>query len=502
MHLLTSTMDGSGQVQTQALGDGLPASPGMPRGLLLQTDISSREVLAVPPPLPAASDPGSALRGGHPTGRSRRRGWTGDDPAAAAVGPLQRLRRRGSEVAVALGGDSGGGGGGEAGGMETTDSPEAAVTSVDVTEGGGGGGADFRWHDVIVRPCVDPATGQPAVLVVCADVTNQVRAECALVAALEAEHSLLSDILPVHVLRHMTLRHRQQAAAQAAAEAAGADPRAGLQMLRHIQDPATLATSHESVTVLFADIKGFTEMSKEVSAAVVMTFLNNLYTRFDSLTDVYGVYKVETIGDCYMVAGGLVARDGDGYGRAVRGEGNIDPMAPQRVVAFARAMLEEAAKVAMPNTGEPVKLRVGIHSGPATSGVVGTKMPRFCLFGDTINTASRMESTGRPGAVHISATTRGLLPPEEDEEGWAPTGGVEVKGKGRMETFLWCSESAGASRRRSGKQQRAMLLGTLSGQPRLPSPPSGDPRVALSSADCLLLTRDRHIAPITRTHFL
>ncbi|KXZ49412.1 hypothetical protein GPECTOR_21g638 [Gonium pectorale] len=311
---------------------------------------------------------------------------------------------------------------------------------------------DCRWHEVIVKPCFDPMNSQPLVMVIQTDVTSKVRAEVELAQVLEAEHRLLADIFPRHVVAQMTQRRKDEAQLE----------RHGLMMLKSIQDPATLATSHESVTVLFADIKGFTEMSKEVSAAVVMTFLNNLYTRFDSLTDVYGVYKVETIGDCYMVAGGLVARDGDGYGRAVRGEGNIDPMAPQRVVAFARAMLEEAAKVALPNTGEPVKVRVGIHSGPVVSGVVGTKMPRFCLFGDTINTASRMESTGRPGAVHISATTRGLLPPEEEDQGWVPTGGVEVKGKGRMDTFMWCPQTPDAGRQRRDKQRQAMLLGTLS----------------------------------------
>ncbi|KAG2499612.1 hypothetical protein HYH03_002551 [Edaphochlamys debaryana] len=329
----------------------------------------------------------------------------------------------------------------------------------------GGSTAGWKWHEIAVKPCFDPLTSASLILIIMTDVTSKVHAEERLARVLEAEHRLLADILPSHVVRSLVEMERN-----------------GLSLLRPIRDPAAVATQHESITVLFADIKGFTEMSKEVAPAVVMTFLNDLYTRFDSLTDVYGVYKVETIGDCYMVAGGLMARDEDGYGRAVRGEGNSDPLHAMRVVAFARAMLEEAAKVALPNTGEPVKLRVGIHSGPATSGVVGQKMPRFCLFGDTVNTASRMESTGHPGLIHVSAATRRLLPPEEDAEGWAATGGVEVKGKGRMDTFVWSPHSAVADRQRRGKQQRAMLLGTLSSLPSVLKSPQSRPGSAAPSS--------------------
>ncbi|KXZ43790.1 hypothetical protein GPECTOR_80g150 [Gonium pectorale] len=335
------------------------------------------------------------------------------------------------------------------------------VTTVHVGGAGGqgalaGGGegvptGGVRWHEVAVKPVVDPMSGERVLLLVQTDVSKQVAAEEVLASVLEAEHRLLADVFPQHVVADMT------AARNASAEAA----RRGFKLLGHIQDPAALATSHECITILFADIKGFTCMCKEVPPAAVMTFLNDLYTRLDSLTDVYGVYKVETIGDCYMVAGGLVARGADGIGTVVRG-GESDPLAAQRVVSFARAMLAEAAAVRLPNTGEPVQMRIGIHSGPATSGVVGAKMPRFCLFGDTVNTASRMESTGTPGCIHISAATRALLPATEDELGWAPSGGVEVKGKGTMDTFLWAPNSEAAARQRAEQRRTASILGTVS----------------------------------------
>ncbi|GIL53838.1 hypothetical protein Vafri_9471, partial [Volvox africanus] len=193
-----------------------------------------------------------------------------------------------------------------------------------------------------------------------------------------------------------------------------------------------LATAHRCVTVLFADIIGFTTMCNCLEPLDIMNFLNGLYTRFDSLCDIYGVYKVETIGDCFMAVGGLITVDGEGF-KAVRGDGSEDGLHALKVMSFAKAMLREVATLVMPHNGSPLRLRVGLHSGPVTAGIVGAKMPRFCLFGDTVNTASRMESTCEPGAIHVSAATRELLP----EENWVATGGVQIKGKGEMQTYLW-----------------------------------------------------------------
>ncbi|GIL52696.1 hypothetical protein Vafri_8499 [Volvox africanus] len=347
-----------------------------------------------------------------------------------------------------------------------------------------------RWHEVTVSGLVHPRTREQLIIVTQSDVSARVWAERQLATVVEAEHALLENIFPMHVIEHIAL----MAAASAASPArdkrpTGMDADTGT-AASHYTTPAQsavatrmpkshavlmhgmastggvlihgvvpgvvpaeapgrpalqgrgavhitgdtflhLATSHSALTLLFCDIQGFTTMCNSVQPAVVMAFLNDLYTRLDALLDVYGVYKVETIGDCYVAAGGLMKVDEETGAVTVRSD-DVDPQHAHRTVQFAKAILHAASAVRLPNTGEPVRLRVGIHSGPAMSGVVGTRMPRFCLFGDTINTASRMESTGVSGAIHVSQATRDLTP----DEPWQSTGGVEAKGKGILQTYL------------------------------------------------------------------
>ncbi|WIA42297.1 hypothetical protein OEZ86_008311 [Tetradesmus obliquus] len=251
----------------------------------------------------------------------------------------------------------------------------------------------------------DPVTGEDVVMLIQTDVTARVVAMRQVQQVLNAEQGLLEGIFP------------------------------------------------RQVSVLFADIVGFTNMSKEVEPESVMEFLNDLYCRFDDLLEAAGVYKVETIGDCYMVAGGLIFTDAQGFKTVLQSK--VDPLHAHRTFAFALAMLEAAADVVMPDTGLPVRLRVGIHSGPVASGVVGNRMPRFCLFGDTVNTASRMESSNqRPGCMHISADTHGLIPGDF----WQASGGIEVKGKGHMETYYF--DPAAALSTAATQQLHALLRKT------------------------------------------
>jgi class 3 adenylate cyclase len=182
---------------------------------------------------------------------------------------------------------------------------------------------------------------------------------------------------------------------------------------------------HKEVSIIFTDIVSFTSLSASHPTQDVIRMLDSLFTEFDKLTEKYGIYKVETIGDAYMAAAGL-----DSATRADQAH---------RAVRLAADMVAAAASIKMPN-GDPVQIRAGVHTGPAHAGVVGRKMPRYCLFGDTVNTASRMESTSYPDCVHLSSSTQAAYMIEgqssKDSVKLISRGNREIKGKGSMETWL------------------------------------------------------------------
>jgi len=171
------------------------------------------------------------------------------------------------------------------------------------------------------------------------------------------------------------------------------------------------------VTVLFADIVGFTDLSAEQSPDATLKLLADVFAEFDQLTEKYGVEKIKTIGDAYMVAAG--APPGTGADAS-------------HMASLARDMVQAARKFSRPD-GTPVQIRVGIDRGELIAGVIGDSRFLYDLWGDTVNTASRMESTSEAGRIQVTGSVRDGLDPAR-----FPTtsrGEVEIKGKGVMPTW-------------------------------------------------------------------
>ncbi|KAM9391742.1 guanylyl cyclase C [Pholidichthys leucotaenia] len=197
----------------------------------------------------------------------------------------------------------------------------------------------------------------------------------------------------------------------------------------------------EEVTIYFSDIVGFTTLCHYSTPMEVVDMLNEIYKNFDSVLDHHDVYKVETIGDAYMVASGLPKRNGN-----------------RHAVDIARMALDILSFLGtfelhhLP--GIPLWIRIGVHSGPCAAGVVGNKMPRYCLFGDTVNTASRMESTGLPLRIHVSQSTINILQRTDCQFEFEKRGETYLKGKGKTMTY-W-------------------LTGVKGGKYNLPTPPTAE----------------------------
>ncbi|XP_041949196.1 retinal guanylyl cyclase 1 [Alosa sapidissima] len=176
------------------------------------------------------------------------------------------------------------------------------------------------------------------------------------------------------------------------------------------------------VTLYFSDIVGFTTISAISEPIEVVDLLNDLYTCFDAIIGQHDVYKVETIGDAYMVASGVPNRNGSRHAAEVS---NMSLDILHVMGAFRMRHMPEVK----------VKIRIGLHTGPVVAGVVGLTMPRYCLFGDTVNTASRMESTGLSYRIHVNRSTVDILRKMDVGYKIDSRGRTELKGKGAEETF-------------------------------------------------------------------
>jgi adenylate cyclase len=216
------------------------------------------------------------------------------------------------------------------------------------------------------------------------------------------------------LLRYTDIR-RRRAEARSQELLTNAIPRSIAARLQHGEE--RIAESYPETTVLFADLAGFTPWARQTDPARVVGFLDELFTRFDELAAEHGVEKIKTIGDAYMAVAGAPEPRTDHAAAAIR---------------LARGMLA-AVEEARRSLDAPLEVRIGLASGSVVGGVIGQQRILFDLWGDTVNIASRMESSGEAGRIHVAPSTHALLGDDYVFEEREP---VEVKGLGPMTTYL------------------------------------------------------------------
>jgi PAS domain S-box-containing protein len=243
------------------------------------------------------------------------------------------------------------------------------------------------WNELSISPIYDADGNLTHFVGIQTDITERKVAQEALRYQQEQTENLLLNILPKPIAEQLKL------------------------------EPSTIADSFEEVSVLFADLVGFTEFSNQRSAKELVEFLNVIFSEFDQLVEKHDLEKIKTIGDAYMVVAGL-------------------PMPrPDHAEAIAQIALDMQQALTKINvkTGETFSMRIGINSGAVVAGVIGLKKFSYDLWGDTVNTASRMESLGIPGEIQVTVETYQRL---RDNYLFEERGAIRVKGKGEMITYL------------------------------------------------------------------
>ncbi|XP_014661675.1 PREDICTED: atrial natriuretic peptide receptor 2-like [Priapulus caudatus] len=192
------------------------------------------------------------------------------------------------------------------------------------------------------------------------------------------------------------------------------------------------------MTVFFSEIEGFTKLTSKLHPMGIIYVLNEIYGDFDKCLATYDVYKVETIRDSYMVASGVPERNHKQHAAEIANVCmDLMRIASKKHIRSDIMVIMDSSEITT------LPLRIGIHSGLCMAGVVGLKMPRYCLFGDTINTSSRMMTSGHASKIHISEATKNLLDETfPNQFTLAERGLIPIKGKGEMLTF-WLQSGPG-----------------------------------------------------------
>jgi adenylate cyclase len=196
-----------------------------------------------------------------------------------------------------------------------------------------------------------------------------------------------------------------------------------------------IAETYPEVSVLFADIVGFTQLTIQLGPREIVSMLNDVFGRFDELVVEHRLEKIKTIGDCYMVVGGVPDRS---------------PTHCQQVARFALAALKSFNKYAA-EFPHPLRIRIGMHTGTVVAGIVGTQKFAYDLWGDVVNIASRYESTGTPNRIHVSDSVRVRL---ADDFAFEDAGEVDLKGKGMMRSWFLVGDKESAGEVIEIKRQR------------------------------------------------
>lgn len=249
------------------------------------------------------------------------------------------------------------------------------------------------WNELTISPIYDDNNTLTHFVGIQSDISDRIRAEQALRLEQHKSERLLLNILPQPIAEQLK------------------------------QFEGSLAQQFSQATILFADIVGFTPLSAQMPPLELLNFLNQIFSVFDQLAEKHGVEKIKTIGDAYMVAGGLpVPKDNHA----------------EAIAQMALDMQQAIRQIQTPQ-GKSFQIRIGINTGPVVAGVIGIKKFSYDLWGDAVNVASRMEALGMPGRIQVTAATKECL---QEQYLFEERGEIAVKGKGKMMSY-WLIEKKG-----------------------------------------------------------